>query len=191
MGNRQTNLSIDKYFEVDENFTDKCKNSYIIIVVNLNKTYVDDKGEIISKLVVVSSEEGFNILPQNVVEGKFIKFGTTNSEGEIFENKIEINHHFFPRTHMRDFEVLKEDYKQKIERGKGVGVIILKNRGHYIKIFRDNDSYFGFNMWTSLWSNCDDAKEVLNDDLEMGWDVMLCTNNETILLCEELDERDD
>lgn len=188
MGNHQSNLSVGKYFENEIVSTDDVDiNNPIVIIVHLNPPAINNENKEINRLVIVIPEEdSFFLSPEEIIHDESI---AGSREGKLCETNI--NYHFYPKSHMRDFEVAKNDNSLKIARGQGVGVLIIEQMCQYFKIFYDNTQKYGVNFWFAMWNHSNEAQNILKNDLNLGWDVMLCTIDDTFRLCEENDERDE
>jgi hypothetical protein len=183
MGNTKTKLQIDQYFEkkivpkkinfsIKINLTTPAKNrddevrNYVI--VECNKNTKDD-------LVIWNGTEGI-------------------LEGVKATQKWTYTHEWTPRSHMRDFEVIDSftPKELRIARGQGIGVIIVEQLEMYLKLYYTKDSEFGVKAASySLWYHGERSKEILSEDLALGYNVFLIDcEGDVHDLCEEKDERD-
>ena len=78
------------------------------------------------------------------------------------------------QTKMRDFEVIDpfstKEYRVKM--GAGIGVIIIECHASYVKLIRDDSKRNVIHVIYTKWDHSDDAKQVLDSDLNIGYHVM-------------------
>lgn len=96
-----------------------------------------------------------------------------------------------PQSHMRDFEVIEND-KGVIARGQGIGILIVEYNKAYVKLKYDKYTPLGVKAAVyGLWGHESRAREILESDLSLGYDVLLMSPHGQISLCEKRDERDE
>lgn len=164
-----TNLNINHYFKDNISFNNKL---YYIKVI-LSPPAKGNSGEIIDHFYMR-------------IKGKEMEI----SEGIKDDDKEYQYFEFEPKSHMRDFEIIHHDCT--IARGQGIGVIIIHGAESYIKLTYDKNENNGINVAAyTCWGNHPDAKNILNCDLDMGYNVLLIDSKDKAHnLCEKLDERD-
>jgi len=165
MGNRST-IPIDRFFETP-------------IKINKEK----------SVCVHVILENAATGLGGHKIDNFIVEYKNGNLS---FKDSIDSNPDYIwsPDSHMRDFEVFSKDVI--LARGQGIGVIILENVGAYIKIIYDRMVLCGVRSLYTMWNHSSTAKDILHNDLSMGYDVFF-VNSEGIVynLCEKRDDRDE
>lgn len=171
MGNKQTSIKIDEYFEEIEYKNDKIKQA-IKFIIELDQPAVTCEGEEISKFIFLFENDEVNILraPSN----------------------IEDIYVWNPKSHMRDFEVLWPFTKKqvKIARGQGIGVFISDIHKFYIKLVYDKNEKLGVKFFLGGWNHTNEARDLLSNDLYLGYNVLIL-NNKFNNLVEPKDKRDD
>lgn len=169
MGNKQTNIPIDSHFKSKI----VLKKTKVQIRVNVSPAATDSDG--------------------NEIKEIYLFFG----DGTLLIDKKKfggcITYEWTPSSHMRDFEVINPFHEEiKIARGQGIGVIIIEPLSAYVKLMYDKKSTNGIIPATySKWDHSDQAKQILSDDLSLGYDVMLMTHKKIYEMCEKIDERDE
>jgi hypothetical protein len=170
MGNTQTNLSIDKYFEREPERSDK----KISITVKVSPAALGSDGAQHNFITLTVSENGDCL---SVLEGANGEFCWT------------------PKSHMRDFEVVDQftANEVKVARGQGIGVVIVEPKEMYIKLIYDKTYTHGVRAVSVFkWGQDKNSRSVLAADLALGYNVVILRDNEELDdLCEEKDERDE
>ena len=170
--NTNTNLNINHYFEDDISFN----NKFYYIKVILSPPAKGNSGEIIDHFYIRINGKEMQTL-------KEIK--DNDKEYKYFE--------FEPKSHMRDFEFIFDyDLDIKVARGQGIGVIIIDGVESYVKLMYDKNNENGFNVASyNIWNKSQKAINLLNNDLSIGYNVLLIDSKDKAHnLCEKLDERD-
>ena len=176
MGNKLSNLQIERYFEKGIVVLDK--NETILLHVKLSPPAMNKHGNKVETLWFGFTPEG------SVIYGEKKQIESLDC---IFLDEWK------PKSHLRDFEVLNafSENEIKIGRSKGVGVLIIEPFEMYVKLYRDKNSNHGIVPVIYKWNHSVNSKKVLNCDLDIGYDVLLVDSDfEHYHLCEERDERD-
>lgn len=182
MGNK-TNIEIEKYF-VDTNYKEEIIEKVIKLIIKLKEPASGTKCNNLEKFYLYlycdkdkeSSYLRLSRLPNSEIETKY----------------SFITYEWTPVSHMRDFEVIDRFTKKevKVARGQGIGVFISDVHKSYIKIIYDKNTELGIKKVTfSLWNHSKEAKELLNNDLSIGYNVLIY-NKEFNNLVEKIDKRD-
>lgn len=170
MGNKNTNLNIDRFF--DENPYDTRKSYQIKI--NLTRPSITESGE----------------------EIYFVYLVLQNGNLYIVKSADKVDFEFTPKSHMRDFEVIvnpNTGSHDKVARDQGICCMMIYPINTYIKLIYNKTESLGVSpiSFNTLGTN-DERKNVLNSDLSLGYNVFIIDNEEAVYnLCEELDDRDD
>ena len=169
MGNSNTNLKIDHFFDEDIQYNDKI----YYVKINLERPAANRYGNYRNYLYLRMQNARLDILDY---------IDNDDSEYEYYE--------FTPKTHMRDFEVIVDD-NIKIARGQGICVVIIPQANSYVKLIYETSSDHGvIPSVFSVWYNSQETKDILSSDLSIGYDVLIINNGKEYNLCEEIDERD-
>ena len=180
MGNNQTNLKIDSYFEEPLKVDPDCK-SYEI-TVHLNPPAQKKDNSRIDRVVLCWRGSRLDVIDTWLSED--------HPEKDLSDKRLQ----WTPKSHMRDFEVMNmfTVKENRIARGQGIGVIIVESLACYAKITYDRSHPYGINMAACMkWDHSDTAKSTLSSDLSLGYDVLLLVKDKPHYLCEKKDKRDE
>lgn len=185
MGNYQTNLKIDQYFE--EPLVHDLTYGPIEVIIHLDPPAVrkDDSkvdrvklrfksdSDVGSKMEIINSWCATELSNDNIKTEKYI--------------------HWSPKSHMRDFEVICDTAGDiKIARGQGIGVIIIDKLASYMKLMYNRRTEHGISIPAcTIWHHGEKCKKLLAADLSLGYAVLFVGKNQTDHLCEKMDERDE
>ncbi len=176
MGNYQTNLKIDQYFE--EPLVDNSNPEPIEIIVHLDPPAVRKDDSKVDKVKLRWFGSKLNLV----------------SSWSSDESNSKECIHWSPKSHMRDFEVIDKltANEIKIARGQGIGVIIIEQFSCYTTLIYDRDHKDGVNIPAhTIWNHGEECKKLLAADLNLGYDVLFITEKQTDHLCEKMDQRDE
>ncbi len=180
MGNYQTNLKIDQYFE--EPLVDSPNPEPIEIIVHLDPPAVRKDDSKVDKVKLRWFGSKLNLV------------SSWSSDKSSNDTNAEKYIHWSPKSHIRDFEVIDEFTVNeiKIARGQGIGVIIIEQFSCYTKLIYDRDHEDGVNIPAhTIWHHGEECKKLLAADLNLGYDVLFINKDRTDHLCEKKDQRDE
>jgi len=101
------------------------------------------------------------------------------------DNPIPVlEHNWTPKTTMRDWEILNRTGR-KVAKGQGIGVIIVEAIG-YAKLILDENRPYGVFIEYAVWNHSDDALEILNYELDLGYDVLYISGDVKSLCVQHL-----
>jgi len=166
LGNHKSNIDTDKYFGKKEfKHSEEEKKQGLKILVKLKTPIPTKSDKWIDKFYVsigsIKQETKLRISDKDLKGEELIKF---------------ITYQWTPSTHMRDFEVLHPftEKEIRISRGQTIGVIISNVHECYIKLIYDESCEYGVNpIAFTKWYNNIEAKQILNNDLTIGYNVLI------------------
>lgn len=141
-------------------------------------------------------EKVFRVLVHTSIGSIVVELNTITFGAKSFwpHNDMEYDYQWTPKTHMRDYEDIRDASTRElivsIQKGFGICVIII-DPVIYVKLVHSATIKGAIEIQYMHWNrHSTNTEALLSGDLDNGYDVLMYFDGEWVKMCEEKDERD-